>query len=114
MFAHDGAKVYSFDIDGVLTYQDRSVSDTSISRAEALAESDAVVTGVPSHDFPLIRARELKRGVVVVNFSTCKNVDDDVIEVAQAFLPRVGPITVAMLLRNTLRLFTNFHAQRGV
>ncbi len=109
MLAHDGARVFSFDVDGVLLYEDGTTKETKATRASALAESEIVITGVPSRDFPLVRADEVKEGAVCVNFSTVKNIDDGVIARAGAFLPRVGPITVAMLLRNTLRLYENYH-----
>lgn len=109
MLAHDGARVYSFDIDGVLLYEDGKTKETDATRATALRESDVVITGVPARDFELVRPDEIKEGAVCVNFSTFKNMDDRILERARAFLPRVGPITVAMLLRNTLRLFENYH-----
>lgn len=108
MLAHDGARVYSFDIDGVLLYEGKKAHPTEVQRAEALAESDVVITGVPSSSFPLVRAAELKEGVSVISFSHIKNLDRDVSERASQILRRVGPITVAMLLRNTLRLYRNF------
>lgn len=109
MLAHDGARVFSFDLDGCLEYEGAAVRQSQATRAQALAEADAVVTGVPSRDFPLVRAAEIKPGAVCVNFSTFKNMADDILDRASVFLPRVGPITVAMLLRNTLRLYENFH-----
>jgi 5,10-methylene-tetrahydrofolate dehydrogenase/methenyl tetrahydrofolate cyclohydrolase len=109
MLAHDGARVYSFDIDGGLLYEGNKTAETKATRAEALAESDIVITGVPAREFEHVKKDEIKPGAVCVNFSTYKNIDDAVVERASAFLPRVGPVTVAMLLRNTLRLFENFH-----
>jgi methylenetetrahydrofolate dehydrogenase (NADP+) / methenyltetrahydrofolate cyclohydrolase len=110
MLAHDGARVHSFDIDGVRLYTKTEVEPSQITRADALASSDIVITGVPSKRFELIRAAELKPGVTCINFSHRKNMADDVAAHAKHFLPRVGPITVAMLLRNTLRLYRNFHS----
>lgn len=110
MLANDGAEVLSFDIDGPLRFVPRgagvrhALEETSITRADALAKADVVITGVPSRDFELVSARELREGVVAVNFSTLKNFADDATEVASAFVPRVGPMTVTMALRNTLRL----------
>jgi 5,10-methylene-tetrahydrofolate dehydrogenase/methenyl tetrahydrofolate cyclohydrolase len=112
MLAHDGARVFSFDIDGVLLYEDHKTKETTATRAEALAQSDIIITGVPSRDFELVRKEELREGAVCINFSTYKNMEESVLDRARAFLPRVGPITVAMLLRNTLRLFENYHAGR--
>jgi methylenetetrahydrofolate dehydrogenase (NADP+) / methenyltetrahydrofolate cyclohydrolase len=107
MLAHDGARVYSFDLDGPLLYEGKEALPTAIDRATALAESDVVITGVPSPSFPLLSAGELREGASVINFSHIKNLDPSVPERAGQVLKRVGPITVAMLLRNTLRLYRN-------
>jgi methylenetetrahydrofolate dehydrogenase (NADP+) / methenyltetrahydrofolate cyclohydrolase len=115
MMANDGAHVISFDVDGPLAFTPSEaegegahhVAETSIDRAQALADADIVVTGVPSADFPLVRGAELKRGAICLNFSTAKNFDSDIDGVAGTFIPRVGPMTVTMALRNTVRLFRN-------
>jgi len=109
MLANDGAEVYSFDIDGPLLFRGAHQEATRISRAEALAAADIVITGVPSRAFPLVSAAEVRSGAVCVNFSTLKNFADDIETKASVFIPRVGPMTVAMGLRNTLRLYENFH-----
>jgi methylenetetrahydrofolate dehydrogenase (NADP+) / methenyltetrahydrofolate cyclohydrolase len=109
MLANDGAEVYSFDIDGPLLFRGARQESTSIARAEALAAADIVITGVPSRSFPLVSAAEVRTGAVCVNFSTLKNFADDIETKAGVFIPRVGPMTVAMGLRNTLRLYENFH-----
>ncbi len=115
MMANDGAEVTSFDVDGALAFVPGSddgahdVRKSQKTRAEALAEADVVVTGVPSRSFPLVQAAEIKAGALCLNFSTLKNFADDVIERAGAWVPRVGPMTVTMALRNTLRL----HHQRS-
>jgi 5,10-methylene-tetrahydrofolate dehydrogenase/methenyl tetrahydrofolate cyclohydrolase len=114
MLAHDGARVYSFDIDGPLLFQpppdahaSHSVSETQVTRAEALAESDIVVTGVPSKQFELVRGSELRQGALCINFSTYKNFAEDIQGKAGSFVPRVGPMTVMMVIRNALRLHHN-------
>jgi methylenetetrahydrofolate dehydrogenase (NADP+) / methenyltetrahydrofolate cyclohydrolase len=113
MLANDGADVVSFDVDGPLNFVPAAgegahdVTETTIDRAAALAAADIVVTGVPSHDFPLVRGSELKRGAICLNFSTAKNFDGDIDAVAGTFIPRVGPMTVTMALRNTVRLYRN-------
>ena len=111
MLANDGAEVISFDVDGALEFEAAREVETAITRAEALARADVVITGVPSRAFPLVSARELRPGAVCVNFSTLKNFADDIREVASVFVPRVGPMTVTMALRNVLRLFEG--AQRA-
>lgn len=114
MLAHDGARVYSFDIDGPLLVSPPStpeeshrVSETDIDRTRALAEADIIVTGVPSPSFDLIRGEEIRAGSVCVNFSTYRNFASDIEGKAGAFVPRVGPMTVTMALRNALRLYKN-------
>lgn len=115
MMANDGAEVVSFDVDGPQLFvpgEGRGAHDvrsTKISRAEALASADVVITGVPSRSFPLVSAREIKPGATCLSFSTLKNFADDVVDAASVFVPRVGPMTVTMALRNTLRLYRNVH-----
>jgi methylenetetrahydrofolate dehydrogenase (NADP+)/methenyltetrahydrofolate cyclohydrolase len=111
MISNDGARVYSFDIDGPLLFKKGSIEEVGVTRTEALGESDIVITGVPTREFPLVTAREIKEGALCINFSTYKNFSDDIIGKAGAFVPRVGPMTVAMALRNTLRLYNNFHSE---
>lgn len=113
MMANDGAEVISFDVDGAHRYVPGSargahrVEETSVQRAEALAGADVVVTGVPGKSFDLVRPDEIKEGAVCVNFSTQKNFREDITERAGVFVPRVGPMTVTMALRNTVRLYRN-------
>ncbi len=110
MLANDGADVFSFDLDGPLHFKKEHVVETAVTRAEALAGSDIVITGVPSRAFPLVKASEIRAGIYCVNFSTMKNFDDDVLEKAAVWVPRVGPMTVTMAMRNTLRLYDNYHS----
>jgi methylenetetrahydrofolate dehydrogenase (NADP+)/methenyltetrahydrofolate cyclohydrolase len=111
MLAHDGARVFSFDLDGPLLFSPSAavdgpheVSETDVSRAEALAQADIVITGVPSKEFALVRGDELREGCLCINFSTRKNFADDMLGKAGVFIPRVGPMTVLMVIRNALRL----------
>jgi methylenetetrahydrofolate dehydrogenase (NADP+)/methenyltetrahydrofolate cyclohydrolase len=112
MMANDGAHVTSFDIDGPVAFTPRDgggheMKSTPATRASALADAHVVVTGVPSPHFIHVRADEIKPGAICLNFSTLKNFDDDIIGKAGAFVPRVGPMTVTMVLRNLVRLRTN-------
>ncbi|MFO0611850.1 MAG: bifunctional methylenetetrahydrofolate dehydrogenase/methenyltetrahydrofolate cyclohydrolase [Polyangiaceae bacterium] len=108
MMANDGAEVASFDLDGAQMFtpsaRGATVAESSITRAEALRSADIVITGVPSATFDLVRAAELRPGAICLNFSTRKNFHEDALEAASVFIPRVGPMTVAMALRNTVRL----------
>jgi methylenetetrahydrofolate dehydrogenase (NADP+)/methenyltetrahydrofolate cyclohydrolase len=113
MMANDGAEVTSFDVDGpqlfapAATDGAHTVEETTIDRGAALARADIIVTGVPSRSFPLVKAAEIREGATCLNFSTFKNFDDAVAEKARVFVPRVGPMTVTMALRNLVRLWRN-------
>ena len=110
MLANDGATVISLDLNGAVVFEPPigrhaySVRDSEYDRAAALHEADVVITGVPSREFQLVTAGEIKPGAICVNFSQYRNFDDSVLDVASAFVPRVGPMTVAMATRNLLRL----------
>ena len=110
MLANDGATVISLDLTGSVIFEPaigrhaHAVRDTDLDRAAALRDADVVITGVPSRDFALVTAEEIKPGAICVNFSQVRNFDDSVLGVASAFIPRVGPMTVAMATRNLLRL----------
>ncbi len=112
MLANDGATVISLDVTGAVVFEpaigrhSHVVSDTDHDRASALREADVVITGVPSREFQLVTGEEIKPGAICVNFSEFRNFDDAILDVASAFVPRVGPMTVAMATRNLLRLAT--------
>lgn len=113
MLAHDGASVYSFDLLGPLEFNASGVFESTLTREEALARSDIVVTGVPHREFPLVKCSEIRPQCVCLNFSTYKNFVDDIVTKASVFVPRVGPMTVTMALRNTLRLYNNYHIKKN-
>lgn len=113
MMSNDGALIHSFDLNGPMTFEAASAFESDISRAEALAQSDIVVTGVPSDHFAKIHAAEIRPGTVCVNFSSHQNFADDINTHTDIFIPRIGPMTVAMCMRNTLRLYENFHQVGG-
>jgi 5,10-methylene-tetrahydrofolate dehydrogenase/methenyl tetrahydrofolate cyclohydrolase len=110
MLSNDGARVYSFDINGALAFERARPYETDVDRAQALAQSDIVITGVPSNQFERVHAAELKPGAICVNFSSYQNFAEDVVTTSAVFVPRVGPMTVAMVMRNTVRLYRTFHA----
>lgn len=109
MLSNDGARIYSFDLNGPLLFEAGVPKETDISREKALAESDIVITGVPVESFDKVKASEIRPGTVCINFSSVENFEDDVSDHARTFVPRVGPMTVAMCMRNTIRLYENFH-----
>jgi len=111
MMSNDGATVFSFDEHGPLCYQEGHAEETDVTRAAALAQSDLVITGVPSRAFAKIRFDELAPHAVCLNFATVKNFAPEVERQAELFIPRVGPVTVAMCMRNTLRLYRTYGAR---
>jgi methylenetetrahydrofolate dehydrogenase (NAD+) len=80
------------------------VSETGITADEALARSDVIITGVPSENYKL-NSSSLKDGVVLVNFSTFKNIGEDCQAKGSIYVPSVGKVTIAMLQRNLIRLY---------
>ena len=109
MMSNDGAMVLSFDEHGPLEFNAGAPNETSMDRRSALAQSDIIITGVPGSSFALVKREEVHSNSVCVNFSSEKNFNEDVESHVRTFIPRVGPMTVAMCMRNTIRLFENFH-----
>ena len=109
MMSNEGARVLSFDEFGPLRFENAQTHEIDISRAAALSASDIVITGVPSANFPQIMPQEIKANTVCVNFSSYNNFNDAIAEHTDVFIPRIGPMTVAMCMRNVLRLYQNFH-----
>lgn len=109
MMSNDGAMVLSFDEHGPLEFKAGAPNETSMDRRSALAQSDIIITGVPDSSFALVKREEVPSNSVCVNFSSEKNFNEDVKSHVRTFIPRVGPMTVAMCMRNTIRLFENFH-----
>ncbi|MFC7432150.1 MULTISPECIES: tetrahydrofolate dehydrogenase/cyclohydrolase catalytic domain-containing protein [unclassified Agrococcus] len=110
MLANDGARVHSLDVHGSLLLEPaigrhtHDVRDSTATRAEALAQADVVVSAVPAAAFEPITGAELKPGALLVNVAERRNFDESAMEVASAFVPRVGPLTVTMATRNLVRL----------
>lgn len=110
MLANDGALVHSLDIDGAVTFEPaigrrtHDVRDSGIDRATALATADVVISAVPSKSFELVRGDEIREGAICVDVAEFTNFDPSVMERASVFVPRVGPLTIAMAARNLTRL----------
>ena len=113
MMSNDGATIYSFDENGPLKFENAQPSEIKITRTQALRQSDIVVTGVPNSKFEKVSASEIQPGTVCINFSSTPNFNDDVNTHTDIYIPRVGPMTVAMCMRNTLRLYMNFHQDKN-
>jgi 5,10-methylene-tetrahydrofolate dehydrogenase/methenyl tetrahydrofolate cyclohydrolase len=112
MLANDGARVHSLDITGSVTFEPaigrrtHDVTDSGIDRATALATADVVISAVPSKTFELIHGDEIRQGAICVDVAEYTNFDKSVLHKASVFVPRVGPLTVAMATRNLTRLAT--------
>ncbi|CUM53988.1 unnamed protein product [Debaryomyces tyrocola] len=116
LLANDGATVYSVDINNIQQYsrgddllekRHKAVQLDSTHSIETLAPTcDVIITGVPSdsYKFPI---EYITNGTVVINFSSSKNFPDEVKQKAGLYVPSIGKVTIAMLLRNLLRLIKN-------
>jgi len=117
MLANDGADVFSVDIDSVFLMQRGHMTkppagaDTT---DKCVARSDVVITGVPVASWKLPTA-QLKPGVIVINVSHFKNVDEEALARVPGvqYVPQVGKVTVSMLERNLLRLIEQFHVDKS-
>ncbi|KAI9048025.1 hypothetical protein LZ554_007823 [Drepanopeziza brunnea f. sp. 'monogermtubi'] len=113
LLANDGAHVYSVDLDGVQLftrgkgiknpkYEAHPKPDMDLK--QCLAISDVVVSGVPGKNYK-VDPKMIKDGAVCINFSSEKNFDTAAVkEHASIFVPAIGKVTIAVLLRNLLRL----------
>lgn len=117
LLANDGAEVYSVDINNIQRF---TRGDNLLERRHKVVDlegeeytileiapaCDVIITGVPRDDykFPI---EYVSHGTVVVNFASHKNFDDEIKHKASLYVPSVGKVTVAMLLRNLLRLCQN-------
>jgi len=69
-----------------------------------------VITGVPSKSYRL-NTEWVQPGTIVVNVASYKNVDEAALLKIPGvrYVPQVGKVTVAMLERNLMRLYDQFH-----
>lgn len=112
MLANDGAEVFSFDVDSCYQVtaggsEKRNRDGEDPDRAGALAVSDIIITGVPDQAFRRIHRHEISPGCMCLNFASVRNFSEDVIGHCAVYVPRVGPMTVTMVIRNALRLAIN-------
>jgi len=111
MLANDGADVYSVDIDSIYLFRGgRLYACDGETPESCVRKSSVVVTGVPTKAYRL-PSEWIQPNTTVVNVASFKNVSED--EILQipgvTYIPMVGKVTVAMLERNLMRLFYNFH-----
>lgn len=111
MLANDGADVYSIDIDSIYLFRGGKLHKCEGETPEScVRKSNIVITGVPTKNYRL-PTEWIQKHTTVVNVASFKNVNED--EILQIdgvqYIPMVGKVTVAMLERNLMRLFYNFH-----
>jgi len=109
MLANDGATVYSVDLSGVQVFTRgqgiRQARHVALDKEgwgleQCLPLSDIVVSGVPSEQFT-VPTELVREGATCVNFSSYRNFDGPAIkEKAAIYVPSVGKVTIAVLLRN--------------
>mmetsp|Transcript_7963 Transcript_7963/g.12462 ORF Transcript_7963/g.12462 Transcript_7963/m.12462 type:complete len:375 (+) Transcript_7963:116-1240(+) len=111
MLANDGADVYSVDIDSIYLFRGgRLYACDGETPESCVRKSSVVVTGVPTKDYRL-PSEWIQPNTTVVNVASFKNVnEDEILQIENVtYIPMVGKVTVAMLERNLMRLFYNFH-----
>lgn len=110
MLANDGADVYSVDISTIYLLRRGKLLETPETPESACRKADVVILGVPTRDYRL-PTEWVKEGAVVINVATFKNVEEEEIMKVKGvkYVPQVGKVTVAMLERNLIRLYENFH-----
>jgi methylenetetrahydrofolate dehydrogenase (NAD+) len=85
-----------------------------IERTKFFKQSNIVVTGVPTKSYRL-PTEWIQPNTTVVNVASFKNVDEEkLLEIpGVVYVPMVGKVTVAMLERNLMRLYENFHSENS-
>jgi methylenetetrahydrofolate dehydrogenase (NAD+) len=116
LLANDGAKVYSVDLDGVKLFsrgqgirnhRHEVEEKPEMKLKDCLAVSDVVISGVPGDNFK-VPSNQIRDGAVCINFSSERNfVGEEVKQIASMYVPAIGKVTIAVLLRNLLRLVQN-------
>jgi methylenetetrahydrofolate dehydrogenase (NAD+) len=115
MLANDGADVYSIDIDSIYLFTGGRLQKCENETTEScVRKSNIVVTGVPTKAYRL-PTDWIQPNTTVVNVASFKNVDEEsLLKVpGVVYIPQVGKVTVAMLERNLVRLFDNFHQHKN-
>jgi methylenetetrahydrofolate dehydrogenase (NAD+) len=130
MLANDGATVYSIDLDSIYCLssttsssttaraerrqayqQQRLYSCTGIETPEScVRQSHVVITGVPTRSYQL-PTEWIRPNTTVINVASFPNVrEEELLQIpGVVYVPQVGKVTVAMLERNLMRLFENYH-----
>ncbi|KAB8071438.1 hypothetical protein BDV29DRAFT_17859 [Aspergillus leporis] len=115
LLANDGACVYSVDVTGIQKFtrgegikkRRHEVHDLEgKTLKDVVPLCDVVISGVPGDKYKFDTSL-LREGAVCLNFSSEKNFGPEVKEKASIFVPSTGKVTIAVLLRNLLRLIQN-------
>ena len=114
MLANDGAEVYSVDIDSIFRLTRGKLHETEETVESAAKKSNVIVTGVPVKTYRF-NTNWVNPNTTFINISSYKNVDKAALLAIEGvqYVPLVGKVTVAMLERNLLRLYENFHSNTG-
>jgi len=111
VLANDGADVYSIDINSIYLFRGGRLHKCEGETPEScVRKSSVVVTGVPTKAYRL-PTDWIQPNTTVVNVASFKNVDEEsLLKIpGVTYVPMVGKVTVAMLERNLVRLYENFH-----
>ncbi|KAF5844232.1 hypothetical protein GGP41_002830 [Bipolaris sorokiniana] len=124
LLANDGAQVYSVDINDVQEFtrgvglrkrRHEVVEKPGWTLKDCLPLSDVVISGVPGDKYK-VPLELMRDGAACINFSSERNFTPEVKEKASIYVPAIGKVTIAVLLRNLLRLAQNkiYAAAQGV
>lgn len=88
--------------------------DCQLSVIHTWTQSSIVITGVPAKNYKL-PTDWIKPNTTVINVASFKNVnEDELLKIpGVVYVSQVGKVTVAMLERNLMRLYEQFHAPRN-
>jgi len=115
LLANDGAHVYSVDISDVQEFtrgvglrkrRHEVVEKPGWTLNDCLPLSDVVISGVPGDKYK-VPLELMRDGAACINFSSERNFTPEVKEKASIYVPAIGKVTIAVLLRNLLRLAQN-------
>ena len=116
LLANDGTLIYSVEFDGVQQFTSGQglkkrrydiYEKLGWELRDCLPLSDVVISGVPDDKFK-VPTELMRDGAVCINFSSEKNfMGEQVKGKASIYVPAIGKVTIAILLRNLLRLIKN-------
>lgn len=110
LLANDGAHVYSVDISDVQEFtrgvglrkkRHEVAEKPGWTLEDCLPISDVVISGVPGDKYK-VPLEKMRDGAVCINFSSERNFTPEVKEKASIYVPAIGKVTIAVLLRNLL------------